>query len=70
MVSQTLYRGPDETNTATVRSKTQNYHFGVNRLKITDASDAAGQPFFSDMINEQFYFIMVKYSTFTPLKMS
>jgi asparagine synthase (glutamine-hydrolysing) len=47
MASQTLYRGPDETNTATVKSKTQNYHFGVNRLKITDASDAAGQPFFS-----------------------
>ena len=47
MASQTHYRGPDDTNTSVVRSKIQNYHIGVNRLKITDPTDAAGQPFFS-----------------------
>lgn len=48
MVSQTPYRGPDETITRTVQTKKQNYLFGVNRLKITDPSENAAQPFFSD----------------------
>jgi asparagine synthase (glutamine-hydrolysing) len=47
MASQTLHRGPDDTNTTVVSSIIQNYHIGVNRLKITDPTDAAGQPFFS-----------------------
>jgi asparagine synthase (glutamine-hydrolysing) len=48
MASQTRYRGPDETDTGLVETQKQNYLFGVNRLKITDPTNAAAQPFFSE----------------------
>ena len=45
MAGLTSYRGPDESRTKTVHSKAFSYHLAANRLKITDPSDAAAQPF-------------------------
>ena len=48
MSAQTAHRGPDESKTITQRSPSATYHIAANRLKITDQSDAASQPFIID----------------------
>ena len=45
MASLTRYRGPDDTDIKTAYSASHTYHLAANRLKITDPSDAAAQPF-------------------------
>jgi asparagine synthase (glutamine-hydrolysing) len=45
MASLTRYRGPDHTDIKTAYSAAHTYHLAANRLKITDPSDAAAQPF-------------------------
>lgn len=42
----TRHRGPDESTVKIIEGKSKNYHLSVNRLKITDHSDFASQPFF------------------------
>ena len=43
----TRHRGPDETKIGRFDNKTTSYFLGANRLKISDPSDAASQPFIS-----------------------
>ena len=48
MSALTRHRGPDETKSCRIDSTTKNYFLAVNRLKITDQSDGASQPFISN----------------------
>lgn len=41
----THHRGPDEANIKIVEGHSKTYHLASNRLKITDQSEAAAQPF-------------------------
>ncbi len=43
----TRHRGPDETKIYRFDDKTTSYFLGANRLKISDSSNAASQPFIS-----------------------
>lgn len=45
MSAQTAHRGPDDSKTITLQSASKTFHLAANRLKITDQSDAASQPF-------------------------
>ena len=45
MAESTSHRGPDETITMTIRSANYTFHLAANRLKITDQTNAAAQPF-------------------------
>jgi len=44
----TKHRGPDETKIKVLKSERHTYQLAANRLKITDQSNAASQPFFDD----------------------
>ncbi len=48
MAGLTSHRGPDETIITNIKSDTYTYYLAANRLKITDQSNAAAQPFFSE----------------------
>jgi len=48
MTDLTKHRGPDENETIIIQNPIAHYHLGANRLKITDHSSAASQPFFSE----------------------
>lgn len=47
MTELTNHRGPDEVGIKIIEHQNANYLLGVNRLKITDQSSAARQPFLS-----------------------
>ena len=47
MTGLTKHRGPDEVGIKIKEHQAAIYHLGVNRLKITDQSSAASQPFIS-----------------------
>lgn len=47
MSDLTRHRGPDETKSHKIDTKTKTYFIASNRLKITDQSEVASQPFFS-----------------------
>ena len=47
MSALTHHRGPDETKIERIDSNTKTYFLASNRLKITDQSEAASQPYFS-----------------------
>ena len=44
----TMHRGPDETSIRIIESDIFSYHLAANRLKITDQTKAAAQPFTSE----------------------
>ncbi len=48
MADRTKHRGPDEHKTKIIENPLAHYHLGANRLKITDHSSTASQPFFSE----------------------
>jgi len=39
------HRGPDDSSTKIIKSNSYTFHLNANRLKITDQSDGAAQPF-------------------------
>ena len=45
MGQKTAHRGPDESLVRTIEGKTSTFHLSANRLRITDQSDNASQPF-------------------------
>jgi len=51
MVGQTIHRGPDDHNTTNFQSSSTHWFFGVNRLRITDLTDAGAQPMYSSEQN-------------------
>lgn len=47
MSARTRHRGPDESKSRRIYSQTKTFFLGANRLKITDPSESAAQPFIS-----------------------
>ncbi len=47
MSASTRHRGPDESKSRRIDTKSNTYFLAANRLKITDQSEAASQPFIS-----------------------
>jgi len=48
MTKHTNHRGPDESKIYARETRTRNFYLGANRLKISDISEFAAQPFLSE----------------------
>ena len=55
MAENTSHRGPDETIIKTLKSANSTFHLAANRLKITDQTNAAAQPF---MLEDQKHLLL------------